>query len=254
MSRIVTRLAALAATWALAGAAMAADDIDAGTGWHDPVANVLDVDFGDGSGFHARWSYFHCECGDVLIRFEQGAPEGVTTGEMLLIDGQVLAARGDIAQVDDLETVLQAPLLMLHLSFGLLERAVPEGPSAIGERRHRFSASDNLNAYRLESGRYSGTFDAPWKASGQAWSGAESRRRFEMDFTFTLRDDQGGEDESTITFSGGQDYRPGAFPMQEESSLEGWKVQWISRNETVAHAAESGLTLGALREQTGQTR
>lgn len=252
MNRLASTL--FAATLLATAPAMGADDITRETRWHEPVANILDVDFGDGSGFHARWSYFHCDCGDVLIRFEQGAPEGVTTGEMLLIDGQVLAARGGVAEVDDLETMLQAPLLMLHLSFGLLERAMPAGPSVVGERRKKFEAADSLNAYRLESARYTGTFEAPWKATGEAWSGAEGRRRFEMDFTFTLRDAQGGEDESTISFSGGQDYREGAFPLHESTSLEGWKIQWISHHESVAHAAESGLTLAGLREQALQTR
>ncbi len=259
MRRLATWMRAAPSALVMAATVIAMDDavaenIDQETRWHEPVANILDVDFGDGSGFHARWEYFHCECGDVLIRFEQGAPEGVTTGEMLLIDGQVLAARGDVAQVEDLETMLQAPLLMLHLSFGLLERGVPEGPSAVGKDRRKFSAGDKLNTYRLESARYTGAFGAPWEVQGETWSGAESRRRFEMAFTFTLRDELGGQDESVITFSGGQDYRPGAFPLHESTSLEGWKVQWISRNETVAHPADSGLTVAGLREEALQTR
>ena len=52
--------------------------------WHESLVTILDADF-TGTGFQARWEYFNCGCGDVLIRLEQSAPDGVQTGELLLM-------------------------------------------------------------------------------------------------------------------------------------------------------------------------
>jgi len=40
--------------------------IEKGTLWRDSVVTELDVDFGD-TGFHARWHFHHCECGDLQV-------------------------------------------------------------------------------------------------------------------------------------------------------------------------------------------
>jgi len=53
-------------------------DIDRGTAWSQANFTRLDVQF-PGSGFHARWDYFRCACGDVLIRSEEILNAEVTT-------------------------------------------------------------------------------------------------------------------------------------------------------------------------------
>lgn len=234
-----------------AEAVNAAPDVAAGTRWHEPAATILDVDFGEATGFHARWEYFHCDCGDVLIRLEQSAPDGVETGELLLVDGRVLAARGPVvAEGVDLEMLLQSPLLMLHLAFALLDQAVPEGPSTIGRQKQDFGIEEPRARFELNSSQSTAAFDAPWRVNGNVWAGAQARRRFDMTFEFTIRQPDADDATSQIRFSGGQDYRPGAFPLHDETPLDNWQIQWLSKDEAAARPAEPGLTLEALRKAT----
>lgn len=227
--------------------ATAASDIPRAKRWHEPYVTLLDVNFVD-TGFQARWEYFHCGCGDILVRLEQTAPDGVLTGEMLLIDGQVLAARGMVSLSPDLEPMLQSPSIMLHLAFALLERGVPKGPASVTERQ-ALETDSVFQALELNSGMATANFPAPWKLAGQAWPSGEGQRRFEMKFEFTNPESPDPDGTTVFTFTGGQDYRRDDFPFPDEMPLAGWKVQWISKGETVAGDAPDGLTLGALREE-----
>ena len=47
--------------------------IEKGTLWRDAVITELDVDFG--AGFHARWRFHRCDCGDLQVMVEQVAPD-----------------------------------------------------------------------------------------------------------------------------------------------------------------------------------
>jgi len=230
----------------LSGAA-AADEIPPTQRWHEPYVTLLDVNFAD-TGFQARWEYFHCGCGDILVRLEQTAPDGVLTGEMLLVDGQVLAARGPVSLSPDLEPMLQAPSVMMNLAFNLLEYAAPKGPAAIDERQ-AISAESLLKDLDLNSGMATGTFKAPWTVTGEAWPSGEGQRRFELRFEFSNPTPENPAATTVFTFSGGQDYRRDDFPLTASTPLEGWKVQWISKGEMTAGDAPEGQTLGALREE-----
>jgi hypothetical protein len=221
--------------------------IDEGTGWHQPYVTLLDVDFPQ-TGFHARWEYFHCECGDILVRLEQSAPDGVLTGELLLIDGQVLLARGMVSQVPDLEPMMQAPTLMLQTTFGLLQRAIPKGPAAV-EISSEIEFEEKDQPLSINTGMAFGEFGIPWSVTGKAWRAGPSRRQFDLAFEFSnpLPDDPDNSDQ--IQFSGAQDYGTDSFPLHEDTPLEGWTVQWMSKGETEATAPEDGLTLSELRTQ-----
>lgn len=227
--------------------AQADDGIPKTKRWHEPYVTLLDVDFVD-TGFQSRWEYFHCGCGDILVRLEQTAPDGVETGEMLLIDGQVIAARGMVSLEPDLERMLQPPSIMLQLAFALLEKGAPKGPAAVRERQSLQveSLSEDMN---LNSGMVTGVFAAPWDIDGEVWMSGPGQRRFEMRFGFALSPDDPSAGRGRFRFSGGQDYRRDDFPFPASLPLEGWKIQWISKGETTASEAPEGLTLESLRKE-----
>ncbi|MDH3903469.1 MAG: hypothetical protein OES90_09635, partial [Xanthomonadales bacterium] len=77
----------------LAGMQSAFAQIEESTLWRDAVVTELDADFG-GTGFHARWWFHRCDCGDLQVKVEQVAPDDILTGELLMVDGQVLLSRG----------------------------------------------------------------------------------------------------------------------------------------------------------------
>jgi hypothetical protein len=248
-NRARTGLALTAALAALAVApAWSAEPDLSGLQWHQPYTTLLDVDFQD-TGFHARWEYFHCGCGDQLIRLEQSAPDGVITGELLIVDDKVLLGRGLVIQAPDLELMLQAPSLMVQLAFALLVRAAPEGPGSVLERE-RIDVTETLRDLELASGLSSGGFNAPWKVEGEVWPSAPGQRRFELTFTFSVPEEApGAEEGGVIRISGGQDYTRDAFPYPDATTLDDWRVQWISRGEFQSSPAAEDFTLGALRAQ-----
>ena len=57
---------------------------------------------------------------------EQVAPDDMLTGELLMVDGQVLLSKGFEQQGADIEPLIQAPSLMLQLAYELLNRVSPK--------------------------------------------------------------------------------------------------------------------------------
>lgn len=236
----------LTATLTLAGSAFA-ETIPDTKRWHEPYVTLMDVNFG-ADGFQARWEYFHCGCGDILVRVEQTAPEGVLTGEILLIDGQALAARGAVSLSPDLEPMLQPPSIMMHLAFTLLETAVPKGPASV-TKRQALEARSMFTDLETNSGMATGKFGAPWEVTGEVWPSGDGQRRFELRFEFTNPTPDDAYAKTTFIFSGGQDYRRDDFPVAGATPLDGWKLQWISKGEVQASDAPAGLTVDDVREE-----
>jgi hypothetical protein len=229
------------------GMQFAEAQVDKGTLWRDSVITELDVDFGN-TGFHARWRYHRCHCGDLQVKVEQTAPDGIFTGELLMVDGQALLARGFEQQGDDIEPLIQAPSLMLQLAFELLNRSHPEGPNSIDDKLF-WDKEEAKRDFKLNTGLASGSFSAPWSVKGSGWRTEAGHRRFEFLFTFSnpTADDPEGTD--SITFSGDLDFRKQGFPYVDSASLEGWRIQWLSLAERESKPTPDDLTLEKLRQQ-----
>ncbi len=241
----VAGVAGLVVAAATLATAANAQKIAAGTGWQEAGVTLLDVDF-PGTGFHARWEFFRCDCGDLLIRLEQTAPDGVLTGEMVLVDGQVILARGLVAQSADLEMMIQAPGLMLQLAFGLLQRAIPGGPADVPVDLD-ISVEEKKAGIEINTGTAAGHFGAPWSLDGRVWRAGPARRRFTLDFGFAGPSGEDLGQRGKISFSGGQDFGADGYPLADETPLDGWKLQWISKGETQPADPPEGQTLGELR-------
>jgi hypothetical protein len=221
--------------------------VEKGTLWRDAVITELDVDFG-GTGFHARWRYHRCHCGDLQIKVEQVAPDEVLTGELLMVDGQVLLSRGFEQQGAVIEPLIQAPSLMLQLAFELLNRSQPKGPNAV-EEKQSWDKTEKTRDFKLDTGLASGAFAAPWSVKGSGWRTESGHRRFELQFAFTNPMSGNPEEKDSITFSGNLDFRKQGFPYPESTHLEGWRMQWLSLLERETKPAPADLTLKDLRIQ-----
>lgn len=229
------------------GVQTAAAQVEKGTLWRDAVATELDVDFG-GTGFHARWSFHRCDCGDLRVQVEQVAPDGILTGELLMVDGQILLARGFEEQGVDIEPLIQAPSLMLQLAYAMLNRSQPKGPSVVSEKQ-LWDATEKSIDFQLNTGLAMGTFAAPWRVKGSGWKTDTGHYRFELLFQFTNSTSGQADATDSITFSGDLDFRHQEFPYPESATLEGWRIQWISLNDLESEPVKEGLTLKELRQQ-----
>jgi len=224
----------------------ASGQIENGMLWRDAVVTELDVDFG--AGFHARWRYHRCDCGDLQVIVEQVAPDDMLTGELLMVDGQVLLSKGFTQQGEDIEPLIQAPSLMLQLAFELLTRSQPEGPFAVADKE-TWNKKEKSTNFQLDTGLATGVFAAPWSVKGTGWRAETDHVRFEFVFKFNVSEPGQPKATSSITFSGDLDFSNTVFPYDESAGLEGWRVQWISKNERKSKPAEEGLTLKALRQK-----
>jgi len=230
----------------MSGARTASAQIEKGTLWRDAVVTKLDVDFG--SGFHARWQFHRCDCGDLQVMVEQVAPDGTLTGELLMVDGQALLARGFEQQGADIEPLIQAPSLMLQLAYALLNRSEPDGPAAVSGKQ-RWNVHEKHKHLNLDTGLATGSFAAPWSIKGEGWKVDPEHIRFEMELDFTASPPGEKRESGKIAFSGDLDFNPQDFPYADDTDLEGWRVQWISLDESSSVTAEKGTTLKSLRDK-----
>ncbi len=233
--------------WLLMGLQTAIAQVEKGTLWRDSVVTELDVDFGD-TGFHARWLFHRCICGDLLIQVEQVAPDGVLSGELLMVNGKVLLSRGFKQQGPDIEPLIQAPSLMLQLAYAMLNRSQPKGPYVV-DGKQSWNDKEKHRDFKLNTGLATGVFAAPWTVKGAGWKTDAGLRRFELVFQFTNPVPENPKRTDSITFTGKLDFRQQVFPFTESTSLEDWRMQWTSRNDRESIPAPAGLTLKALREQ-----
>ncbi len=178
--------------------------VEKGTLWRDAVITELDADFGS-TGFHARWVFHRCHCGDLLVQVEQIAPDGVLTGELLMVDGQVLLSRGFKQQGADIEPLIQAPSLMLQLVYELLSRSQPKGPYAV-DRKQVWNVPERKQDFKLNTGLATGAFAAPWEIKGSAWKTESGHRRFELFFQLSPPVPGQPEETDSIKVSGNHDF------------------------------------------------
>jgi len=214
------------------------------TRWADPTSVRLDVDF-PGNGYHASWLMFRCRCGDLLIRWELNVPGETKKGETLLVNERVVLSRGFGDRQDELGSSLDAPALMMQTALLLLERSVPEGPSTVREQTV-VGIEDKFGPIHVDSGTAAGSYRAPWKMKGKILPISESRRKFDLDFTFSTGV-PGEELAGNMRLSGVAEYSEGEFPEPPSALLQGWKLFWIDNADPAAEGAAELTTLAELR-------
>jgi hypothetical protein len=214
------------------------------TRWADPSSVRLDVDF-PGNGYHASWVMFRCQCGDMLIRWELNIPGETEKGETLLVSRRVVMSRGFGEHQQELGSSLDAPALMMQTALLLLERSAPEGPSAIIENTE-LAIEDKINPIHVDSGTAAGSYVAPWLMEGTIRPASETRRKFDLDFTFSTGN-PGEELAGNMRLSGLAEYGEGEFPQPPSTPLKGWQLFWINDADPAAKGAAELTTLAELR-------
>jgi len=214
------------------------------TRWADPSSVRLDVDF-PGNGYHASWVMFRCQCGDLLIRWELNVPGETEKGETLLVNGRVVLSRGFGEHQQELGSSLDAPALMMQTALLLLERSAPEGPSVI-VKNTKVDIKDDINPIHVDSGTAAGSYMAPWMMRGSIRPTTETRRKFDLDFTFSTGN-SGEELAGNMRLSGLAEYGDDEFPQPPSTPLEGWQLFWLDDADPAAKDVAGLTTLAELR-------
>lgn len=218
------------------------------TRWADPSVVKLMIEF-PGQGYNATWNLFRCDCGDLLVRSDLNVPGETVSGDVLLVEQQVVLSRGFGKYADQAAASIDTAALMLQLALRLLEHTVPGGPAQV-KNQVEVAFSEPTIHLHLDTGAAAGSFFAPWSVEGTVEPGSDDQRRFQLEFTF-----MGGTPqepvEGTMQLNGLADFADSVFPMPDDELLDGWNLDWRDSGLPGAADADTPLpqavTLGELR-------
>lgn len=222
-----------------------AEPLEPDVQWKDPSSVRLEVDF-PGNGYHASWQLFRKNSGDLLIRSELNEPGEVVHGDILLVANRAVLSRGYEKEAEELISY-DAPALMMQLGLRLLERSEPAGPSAV-TKRVKTETSDEINYINLDTGAAAGGFPPPWKVSGTLEPDGDTKRKFDLRFSFNPGGAAGtAEQNAEMRLSGSAEYAAGEFPVADDLDLGPWMLSWRDPKDPAGQSGEKPKTLGELR-------
>lgn len=226
--------------------AVQAEALDPGVQWKDPSSVRLEVDF-PGNGYHASWELFRCSCGDLLIRSELSEPGEVAHGDIQLVANRAVLSRGYDKNAEELVSY-DAPALMMQLALRLLERSEPRGPAAV-TKKQKAEVSDDVNYINLDTGTAAGGFPAPWSVTGTLSPDGDTRRKFDLKFTFNTGGAVGGaEQQGNMRLTGLAEYAATEYPMSDDLDLKDWLLTWRDPADPASQKSAGIKTLGELRK------
>lgn len=229
----------------LFGTMAQAQGLPADAQWKDPSSVKLEVEF-PGDGYHASWQLFRCACGDLLIRSELNEPGEVVHGDILLVSSRAVLSRG---YEDNAEELLSydAPALMMQLALRLVERSEPKGPAAV-TRKQKAEVSDEISHINLDTGTAVGGFPPPWSVKGFLAPERDTKRRFDLKFSFNTGGAAGSAaQQGEMRLKGVGEYAAGEFPVADDLDLKDWLVNWRDGEDPAREAGSTAKTLGELR-------
>ncbi len=220
--------------------------------WKDPSSVRLEVDF-PGDGYHASWQLFRCACGDLLVRSELSEPGEVVHGDILLVSNRAMLSKGYEEGAEELLS-FDAAALMMQLALRLLEVSEPQGPSAV-TKKQKADVVDEINYINLDTGSAAGGFPAPWSVQGTLAPEGETRRKFDLNFTFNTGGLAGTtEQRGEMRLNGVAEYAPGEFPVADDLELKDWLLTWREPKDPASSLADGVKTLGELRTFLKETK
>lgn len=225
-------------------------ELPAETRWADPSSVKLNVEF-PGDGYHASWELFRCDCGDLLVHAELNVPGEVETGDLLLVGGRAVLTRGFGKYRAEAASSLDAAALMMQLALRLLERSEPGGPAKIAGPQE-VDVLDEINHINLDTGSAVGGFRAPWTIRGEISPVAQTQRRFDLEFSFTVLIAPGEIQNAAMRLNGTAEYAETEFPVAGSSDLGEWDLSWRVEDDAVPVTAETLDELRALLDPVSQ--
>ncbi len=201
----------------------------------------LDVKF-PGDGYHAHWMLYRCTCGDLLVESELNLPGEVEKGELLLVGQRAVLERGFKSKELESQMSWDAPALMMQLAGYLMQRVVPEGPTAVTQRTV-VSIEETSEGIALDSGNAVGGFPAPWAVTATVEPYRQTHRRFDLQFSFSV---PGQAAQAEMRLRGEADYARQEFPLAEDMPIGDWHLSWRDE-EDPAQSAGKAETLAELR-------
>jgi hypothetical protein len=238
---LIIRLAVLLLL--LSAAPLIQAEIRPETRWADPSHVLLKVTFpGD---YRAQWDVDRHSGGDLFVRADLAVPDEKVSGELVLVERRAVLSRGFGDYEAEAASSLDAAALMLQLALHLLERIEPGGPIKI-EKETTLELKEELNPILLDSGNAAGGFQPPWNVYAKLAPADNDGRKFYINFTFTVHSEQGSQ-KASMRLQGRADFSRRVFPLEGNSGLDEWQLDWRDPGDPAAAAAGQAQTLDELR-------
>ena len=190
-------------------------------------------------GLAAAWQFDRADNGDVRIVKDEQRGAARLSGTLLSICGDQALLFRDIvpAPLAELQE-LDEPVLHLQMALRLLARALPQGPSALGEQMD-IDVDDDQNKLLLRKGpRARLEFNAPWRVRGGVARGEAGDIRFALDFTYGSGGAKNGR--AGVKLAGLWRQQSGLRALDDAFALTGWRVH---RVDTVAEVTGGNTVL-----------
>ena len=140
--------------------------------------SVTTMDSGSPASASWRVQFDHARH-DIKIDADFPTPSGRSRGTIVLVGGRVLLSRGVQLPPGQEIDALDAPILAIQLIIGVLGRAVPVAPEAIGKER-AFRMREERAGVRFATPSAAAYLIAPWIAEGKVGKDANGGILFDL--------------------------------------------------------------------------
>jgi hypothetical protein len=191
------------------------------------AANRLSLDMTDERRkFSASWIFEIADNNDLRVMKKETASGKTIEGEVMIVGGQRMLARGfEVPEGNELGAV-DGPVLSMQLALRLLEFALPAGPGSV-RTNAPISYRSEAESLALATPSADGGFPAPWEVRGKAERVGDSAIRFDMTFEAAVRSGDGLVPYKIPLKGVWRRERPSPR-FDDAMPLEGWSVHRVS--------------------------
>jgi hypothetical protein len=243
----VIAVAEMAAVTASAKETSCNDHCGKTTSWFDLNAIALKVSYPGTSGYAIWRSKFDSQTKDFQLDAEMSNGKVTRTGTILMVNGLVMAVRGQAVNPSHEFDLLDGAALSQQLVYRLLNEALPQGPGAIEGIQKVDYASEQIDLH-LATPSSEGVISAPWRVTGTVKRLAGNTVEYDLKLT------SGGESKLADT---GNTYNPHvsgrlskltSAKLDDSISLAGWKTYSVGVQVAMNDDAAPGA--GRIRSAT----
>ncbi len=196
-------------------------------------------------GETGTWTFHtYADPADVLVELDTPGPKARTKGSILLVGGQIIAAKGFALEAGFEVDPLDAAIVNLKILTQLLDAAVPGGPGAL-KHKQPVNVREAREPIIATTPSANARFNAPWNLKGQVERTEAGTVAFRLEL-----DVPNGEkpaERARWLFSGKASGVQKGRELDGAMSLAGWSAYSLGNAPVAKPSAHTSLRFGATR-------
>jgi hypothetical protein len=191
--------------------------------WFDLNAIALKVSYPGTPGYALWRSRFDSESRDFRLDAEMSNGKVTRTGTILMVNGLVMAVRGQAVNPGHELDLLDGAALSQQLVYRLLNEALPQGPGALKGVRKVDYASESTDLH-LATPSSEGIVSAPWRVTGTVKRLAGNAVEYDLKLTSGGASNIADNANTYNPHVSGRLSKLAAAKLDDSTSLKGWKT------------------------------